>query len=129
MGIAFFVLLKLVAIGYGVVAAIRARFLPALALGVSVICTLVLLLVVLVRPTSVVVTTVVAALWAPVLTSAAAGAAATVAAFRRLDRELAGSAAEQAVSTLAYALLGNTLLDAAALVITIFATIALSQNG
>lgn len=127
-GAGMFAVFKIVALAYGVTSAIRARFLPALALLVSVLATVALPVAFLTNPTGALGQTVLAAPWLPLLVSAAAGAAATVVAFKRLDREPAGSAGEETMSTLAYALLGNTLLDALMLVVVLFATVAISRN-
>lgn len=123
----WFAIVKLAAITYGTIAAMRVRFAPALVLMVSVLLTVVLPVAAWLRPDTSIAATLVAAPWAPLAVSAALGALATRRAFGALDHVRAGSAAEDPTSTVAFALLANTLLDAGVLVIALLVVFLMSR--
>jgi nicotinamide riboside transporter PnuC len=122
----WFAIVKLAAISYGTVAALRVRFAPALVLVVSTLLTVVLPIFAWFRPGSAIVGALLAEPWAALAMSAALGALATRRAFTALDGARAGSDAEDAMSTVAFALLGNTLIDAGVLVIVLLGMLLMS---
>lgn len=127
-GVLMFLVVRIVVLGYGVVSGVRARFLPALALVVSFVATVSLAVAYSSPSDGVIAQILLAAPWSPPLLSSVVAAAATWAAFKRLDDTPSGSAAEGVVSTLAYSLLANALLDAAVLVAVLLA-VALTHAG
>lgn len=120
-------IVKLAAISYGAIAAVRVRFPPALVLVVSVLATVVLPIVAWWWPEGWIATALAAAPWAPILVSAALGALAARRAFGALDRVPAGSSVEEGITTVAYALLANALLDTAFLVLLLLGMFLMSR--
>lgn len=119
VGVLWIAIIKGVSVVYGSVGSVRARFAPGLALLLSAIVTVVLPVALALGTFGGDLTSWVR--WAPwpLAVVAAVGFVATRRGFRSLDTAPAGSAREEALSSAAYGLLGNTLFDTALLVIAL----------
>lgn len=113
--------IRMVVLLYGVYGGLRARYWPALMLLVPALAMIVFPLIILFDVAGPYASFVMAAPWIPPLIATAIGAVVTHHAFTELDRERTESARADALETVAFALLGNTLIDAALFVIAALA--------
>ena len=120
--------IRMVVLLYGVYGGLRARYWPALTLLVPTLAMIVLPLVILFDAAGPYASFVMDAPWIPPLIAAALGGLVTQHAFNELDCERTESARADALETVAFALLGNTLIDAALFVITALATVLTSRD-
>lgn len=121
-------ILKAVAMSYAVLGAVRARWVPGLVLCLSGIVTVLLPLAAATGSlASDLSSWILVAPWLLAVV-ALAGLLATRRTFAELDRAESGSRREEALSSAAYGLLANTLLDSALLVIALLALV-LSSRG
>lgn len=114
---------------YATHGSLSARFRPALALVIPALAMVVIPTLVVLDPDGMLSSLVASAPWALPLVAAVSGALVTRTAFAAIDREPAGSARASALETAAYALLANTLLDAALFVIATIAWVLASRSA
>lgn len=120
-------IVKSIAIGYAATSAWRIRFAPALALLVSMVATVLVPVLVANDDEGALASAIFAAPWAlPLVSSLACGYAARRA-FRELDETPAGTRREDALTSVAYGLLANALIDAALLVIVLLVMFLMSR--
>lgn len=120
--------IRMVVLIYGVYGGLRARYWPAATLLVPALAMIVLPLVILFDALGAYASFVLAAPWVPPLIAAAIGAFVTQHAFTELDCERSESTRADMLETTAFALLGNTLIDAALFVIAALATVLTSRD-
>ena len=125
---ALLIAIRMVVLIYGVYGGLRARYWPALMLLIPALTMIVFPLVILFDAPGPYASFVMAAPWIPPLIAAAMGAFVTQHAFNELDCERTESARADALETVAFALLGNTLIDAALFVIAALATVLTSRD-
>lgn len=125
---ALLIAIRMVVLIYGIYGGLRARYWPALTLLVPTLAMIVLPLVIVFDALGAHASFVMAAPWVPPLIAAAIGAFVTQHAFTELDCERTESARADALETVGFALLGNTLIDAALFVIAALATVLTSRD-